>query len=530
MNYSYENQGSNTYLVYTIGENETVDTMSLGMLTNNKIHGLAPALYTQMDATRYIKYNISAKISVQQYFTGQINKRRLIGVFSGIANAIIAAEDYMIDINSMVFDLNYIFVDVSTNETELICLPTVEQSSQSFDVGAFFKNIVFSSQFDQSENCDYVTKIINFLNSSPAFSVYEFKKILDELAEQKAVQQPQQVNSQPVQQPVVQKPAQPAQQPVVQKPVVTPPVVQQTVATPQPKVENVAMPNVPTQPQAAIPQAQPKQESSEKKISMLDLLMHYNKENAAAYKAQKEAKKKTGNIPTPAKQPSGVPTPNSGFAIPGQPVPPPAPKADFAIPGQPTPPPAPKANFAVPGQPTPPPAPPRKEQTKVPVVEQTQKQQPVAKPVVQETPAVAQTPTYQPPVNMPPVQNFGETTVLGGGTNMGETTVLGASTATVQENPHLIRIKNNEKINLNKPVFRIGKEKSYVDYFIGDNTAISRSHANFITRDGEYFVTDTNSTNHTYVNGAMIQSNVETKLSHGDKVRLANEDFEFKLY
>ena len=131
---------------------------------------------------------------------------------------------------------------------------------------------------------------------------------------------------------------------------------------------------------------------------------------------------------------------------------------------------------------------------------------------------------------MPPVQNFGETTVLGGGSNIGETTVLGASTATVQENPHLIRTKNNEKINLNKPVFRIGKEKSYVDYFIGDNTAISRSHANFITREGEYFVTDTNSTNHTYVNGVMIQSNVETKLNHGDKVRLANEDFEFKLY
>jgi len=126
--------------------------------------------------------------------------------------------------------------------------------------------------------------------------------------------------------------------------------------------------------------------------------------------------------------------------------------------------------------------------------------------------------------------NFGETTVLGGG-NMGETTVLGVSSAaTVQENPHLIRAKNNEKINLNKPVFRIGKEKSYVDYFIGDNTAISRSHANFISRDGEYFVTDTNSTNHTYVNGVMIQSNVETKLVHGDKVRLANEDFEFKLY
>ena len=83
---------------------------------------------------------------------------------------------------------------------------------------------------------------------------------------------------------------------------------------------------------------------------------------------------------------------------------------------------------------------------------------------------------------------------------------------------------------VDKPVFRIGKEKSFVDYFIGDNTAISRSHANIITRDGEYTIQDTNSTNHIYIDGLMIQSNIEVKITHGTKIRLANEDFEFKLY
>ena len=125
--------------------------------------------------------------------------------------------------------------------------------------------------------------------------------------------------------------------------------------------------------------------------------------------------------------------------------------------------------------------------------------------------------------------NFGETTVLGGG-NVGETTVLGAMpTGAPQIKPHLIRAKNNERINLDKPVFRIGKEKSYVDYFIGDNTAISRSHANIIAKDGEYYVVDTNSTNHTYVNGGMIQSNVETRITHDTRIRQANEEFTFKL-
>ena len=94
----------------------------------------------------------------------------------------------------------------------------------------------------------------------------------------------------------------------------------------------------------------------------------------------------------------------------------------------------------------------------------------------------------------------------------------------------LLRLKNNERINIDKPVYRIGKERSYVDYFIGDNSAISRSHANIITRDGKYFVMDTNSTNHTFVNGSMIQSNVEVPLEHGTMLRLADEEFEFKLF
>ena len=78
-----------------------------------------------------------------------------------------------------------------------------------------------------------------------------------------------------------------------------------------------------------------------------------------------------------------------------------------------------------------------------------------------------------------------------------------------------------------EPVFRIGKERSYVDLFIGDNSAISRSHANIITRDGAYYIMDTNSTNHTYVNGSLIPSNQQVMLTDMDELTLANELFTY---
>ena len=131
---------------------------------------------------------------------------------------------------------------------------------------------------------------------------------------------------------------------------------------------------------------------------------------------------------------------------------------------------------------------------------------------------------FVPSVQPVPVQSsFNETTVLSN--FVGETTVLSGS-AQIAE-PTLLRIKSGERIVINKPVFRIGKEKSYVDYFIGDNTAISRSHANIHTENGEYFIEDTNSTNHTYVNGAIVSCSVKVKLTSGDKIKLANEEFIF---
>lgn len=484
--FSYENQGTHTYLVYTVSDTDVIDSMSLGMLTNNRIPGLSHVLFTQMDSTKYIKYDVSSKISVKQFFTGQVNRKRLLGVFNGIVDAMLSAEEYMIDINTILLDMDYIFADVSNCETVLICLPIISDDLSKGDILSFFKNIMFNTQFDQTENCDHVAKIINYLNSTPVFSLEDFKKLLGIIGSTTASQ---------AQRPAVEKKTVPQVQQVVQ------PQAQPSVPVIQPQPTKKAAPQETSNQSKpkTIPTASSseKSEQPEKRMSMLYLLQHYNSENAAIYKAQKATQKANkASVSRPEKQQQPQ-------------APKKQPQTEFAIPGQEPP------AFSVPSQ---------------------QPEQPTSKPPVPDVSAktspssVAPQPSYAvQKIPQGQTMNFGETTVLGGANNIGETTVLGA-TASTQVRPHLIRIKNNEKIILDKPVFRVGKERSYVDYFIADNSAISRSHANIISRDGEYFVVDTNSTNHTYVNGAMIQSNVETKIAHGTKIKLANEEFEFKLY
>lgn len=562
MSFTYENQGNNTYLVYKIGASDNVDTMSLGMITNNKIDGIVPTLFTQSDTDRFIKYNISAKVSAKEFLSGVVNKKRLLGVFISVLKAIKSTEEYMIDARSLLIDLEHIYVDVSKCDAMLVCLPLVRQN-ESVNIPMFFKQIMFSTQFDQNENCDYVAQIINYLNSTPVFSVDAFEKLLMDIdadnlniAASKAVvgqQKPVQPQSQSQsQQP---KPMQPAMNQLKNAQVQTNMPSQGKMQSQretqsannvvQPNQENFAVPNMNPQNQNRINNNVQMgtnisgtyvETTSEKQMSMFGLLTHYSKENKQIYerqkaqrKAQKEAEKNGA-----AMSGQNVKASNASFAIPGQP-PQQRPQSAQAQP-QPVMPQQPQQQFVQPqrqftqsnqpqrqfAQPQP-----------MPQAQQKPVQQVQPQPVQNQNTNTGMTgnPSVPPQIleNMTKAGNFGETTVLGVGSEAGETTVLGASQAQIIK-PYLLRIKNNERIELNKPVFRIGKERSYVDYFVSDNTAVSRSHANIINKDNDFYIVDTNSTNHTYVNGSMIQSNVETKIEHGTKIRLANEDFEFFMY
>lgn len=98
-----------------------------------------------------------------------------------------------------------------------------------------------------------------------------------------------------------------------------------------------------------------------------------------------------------------------------------------------------------------------------------------------------------------------------------------------QKFAYLIKKNSFDRIDVNKPVFRIGKEKSYADYSVMNNNAVSRLHADIINKNGVYFIKDNNSTNGTFVNGVRIQSNIEVEIFDGNTITLANEEFDFHI-
>lgn len=136
--------------------------------------------------------------------------------------------------------------------------------------------------------------------------------------------------------------------------------------------------------------------------------------------------------------------------------------------------------------------------------------------------------TSVPPVGPASGTGSNATTVLNNGSSA--TTVLGGGGAGGAANATLLRVKNNQRISISKQLFKIGRDRNYVDYCVSDNSSVGRQHADIIFKGGSYYILDHNSTNFTFINGKQIPANKEIRLNNNDRIKLANEEFVFKAF
>ena len=500
----YEHQGPSTYLTYELEPEDVVDSMSLGMLMNNRIPGFVPTVFTQIDHIKQIKYDVTARVPADQYLLGTVNRKRLLGVFRGIMQAYLSAEDYMIAPESIQLSLDSIFANVVSGETALICMPIVKDSKNGpIDIKEFLKEILFSAQYDEREDQSYVAKLMSYLNGVPVFSAKEFMDLLDYIAKD-AVNQVESAKRMEVA----------ATEPHEERPISAPEPLQPILPHPEEKT------------------VQPKAEENNpaQQISLFYLLQHYNKENAAAYKAQKEKKKQEKKDLAEEKgrkrEAKQTAVPSQNFAVPGQKEDASEEKSEPALVGG--------ISASIPDKPVQPIQPIRpipKIQSVSPVQKPEQVRRQEMNLEVPCAPSESAARQYTPSFPEKGILTSEDmSTVYFCEENQDETVLLGQEVPARRLIPFLLRKRTQEKISVAKPVFRIGRDADYNDYVIPENRYIGHSHCHILSRDGEYFLMDDNSKNRTRVNGEVIPAGVEIKIAHGYVIKIADEEFEFRLY
>lgn len=92
----------------------------------------------------------------------------------------------------------------------------------------------------------------------------------------------------------------------------------------------------------------------------------------------------------------------------------------------------------------------------------------------------------------------------------------------------LTRQSNGQSFEITSPETTVGKSADNM-ISIPDNNTISRHHGKLVCAQGGFEFIDLGSSNHSYLNGELIQPNSPVKLMSGMMLRLSNEDFLFTI-
>lgn len=130
--------------------------------------------------------------------------------------------------------------------------------------------------------------------------------------------------------------------------------------------------------------------------------------------------------------------------------------------------------------------------------------------------------------NIPNAEGNG-TLFVGGAAETGQTVCLRNMSGTA--NAIITRLSNGEKVVVADSVFKIGKEKSYVNYCVTNNATVSRIHAQIEFDQGQYYLVDKKSMNKSFIQGVQTPMEPEKRypLRNGDHFKLSNEEFVFEI-
>jgi hypothetical protein len=384
---------------------EAINERELDAIAGGVFEDLIPVHAEKGKKGTILNSSIEGMMSLRSYFTSLVNKKMFLDVIVQIVAIVKECEKNHMNVNNLMLDDDYIFLDPRTKKLKCIFWPIVNNENPA-NISEFFRGIPFRIVFTKHEEHGYVSKYLGYFNNQGPFSINSFEKLLYELQGK--------------------------------------------------KLDNRHL--LPSGPTSLDDRNLPSEENSHSgKIAYNP----FRQNKGAAYKSDEHTKG----------------CPNCGKLFDAE-----------------------DANFCIACG------------TSLESIQSP----------------IAQGHDIPQAISKAATQSFSETTVLGA-EDVGGTTVLGADPFEEPTFPYLIREKTQEKVSVDKPSFRIGKESSYCDYFIANNNAISRSHADIITKDNRYYIIDHNSTNKTYVDGRVIPVQKQVEIFSGTKIRLANEHFEFYI-
>ncbi|MBE5946809.1 MAG: FHA domain-containing protein [Lachnospiraceae bacterium] len=545
-NFKARQIGSEKYLTYTMGEECELDEDVLDFCEENKPKELLDIIYEEDDDYDYLTYDITDKVSLEEYISGEMNSEKVLFILRNIASSLISVKEQTIPLGYVLLNRNFMYIKEDGYEVTFLCLPIESKSAVAVEFKSFVRQLLANMKYDVEENLSYVGKLLTYINgdnfnlrgliglsealmeeeglsfeeagaidadgievvssddaeevveaeekvSDFMSSLSESDEVLPEIGddeeddEEDVAIEDEELDSilpagmkvnveEEAAEELVEESVEETTDEVIEESVEKPAeeVVEETVDEPVPEVKEESAP-IPTL-VTPVPTA-----PAEKKEADIDEIKNKIKQLVGEVPSAKVA-------PTPGKSLNTISDLDDFLGSK-----PPVIKKNVV-----------KVNRAAIIQ-----------SAAEHEADSTEKLTSDVVPVIED---------IQDGMNAEKLKS--KSILSKSAPEAPRTTNLASVPKAV---PYLIRVNTEERIMLSKLAFKIGKASRGVDYTVDGNGAISRQHAIILQKDGVCYIKDNKSTNHTYVNGHIVEDGVEEILTHDSMIKLGDEEFLFKI-
>lgn len=539
VSFKVRNIGSEKYLSYILNDDCEFDEELLDYLEENKIPELIDIIYEEDDENDYLTYNVTGRTTVDALLSNTVNAEKILGIVRGVASGIVNLRDLGIPASYVILHKGFTYVNPVTYDVGMLCVPVETDANINAEFRTFVKDILTSVKYDDSEDCNYVARLLNLLNTDK-FTVRNFYSQLTELMESAGMQVEEKFLD-----------------------------IDGDISVSQSTVDtspDTSMDDLPEYKDVSFGEDDGSEEEDDTVADVDSLFKDLTFDDS---EKQEEGKSVSDGIDMSVFDDSvfdDLETENvdddsdytealtSDVEVPE----PQEPKTQSSLTevAQTT-----DGVMEVELE---------RQEEQIPVLISTDevmdnppvvknikinRAKIIQKAVVDAEESRIDNPTEQitapqymngeavePETNMDPVtskveteekKGTGSTVELTGGMNVvkdSDSEVAAAvSKGVPKAMPYIVRVNTGERVMINKAVFKIGKAGRGVDYHVGGNGAISKVHIIIYQREDGCYLKDNKTTNGTYLNGQRLDDNGEMKLSNDAMISIGGEDFIFKL-
>lgn len=539
VSFKVRNIGSEKYLSYILNDDCEFDEELLDYLEENKIPELIDIIYEEDDENDYLTYNVTGRTTVDALLSNTVNAEKILGIVRGVASGIVNLRDLGIPASYVILHKGFTYVNPVTYDVGMLCVPVEADANINAEFRTFVKDILTSVKYDDSEDCNYVARLLNLLNTDK-FTVRNFYSQLTELMESAGMQVEEKFLD-----------------------------IDGDISVSQSTVDtspDTSMDDLPEYKDVSFGEDDGSEEEDDTVADVDSLFKDLTFDDS---EKQEEGKSVSDGIDMSVFDDSvfdDLETENvdddsdytealtSDVEVPE----PQKPKTQSSLTevAQTT-----DGVMEVELE---------RQEEQIPVLISTDevmdnppvvknikinRAKIIQKAVVDAEESIIDNPTEQitapqymngeavePETNMDPVtskveteekKGTGSTVELTGGMNVVKDSdsevVAAVSKGVPKAMPYIVRVNTGERVMINKAVFKIGKAGRGVDYHVGGNGAISKVHIIIYQREDGCYLKDNKTTNGTYLNGQRLDDNGEMKLSNDAMISIGGEDFIFKL-